>query len=496
MEKLNNLLDETTILNFRLLWKLVGRYRSHLFVAFLMFAVYFSYSYFSQPIIFSVSVPLKSVEKHTLSSDMSSLLPLDSNYSLTTEELNVAFGSYEFIKSFAREVLKDPIFKSLNFGSIVNGKNLFGTDIYTKCRGNESCMVDRLTDQLGLMYAIEPGLIDKRFVLVVSGLDENTVFELSRILAKAIEKSRIENRKYLVNKEIVSVESLLKETHSVIDGLNGFVVLEEFERINVEITDLKEKVRVLQMQISNEGSMVSALEAKVAENKRTIRKASKIDKMSRAQQVTLRKKLDDVRINIASLINVPKKDRSSEDEAVLKELNYELSLLEKKYGENIKNDNELSDDFGKLQVQSENNFEFDFMVAKNKLLKITMEYEEAKNRLEELNKERILKESTVSRLKSDFDFLKNLESKLMSLKLMSSTMTTDLIFEDMSRKAREFRRSSAIKIFLFCFFLVLFVYGVSIVVRYFFDDKIYSEDDLKNHFKNLDFIGEVPSFDS
>lgn len=496
MEKLNNLLDETTILNFRLLWKLVGRYRSHLSVAVLVFIAYFSYAYFSQPIIFSVSVPLKTIEKHTLSSDMSSLLPLDSNYSLTTEELNVAFGSYEFIKSFAVDVMKDPAFKKLNFGSIINGKNLFGIEIHNLCKGNEGCIVDRLTEQLGLMYAIEPGLIDKRFVLVVSGLDEDTVFELSRVLAKSIEKSRIENRKYLVNKEIVSVESLLKETHSVIDGLNGFVVLEEFERINVEINDLKEKVRVLQTQISNETSMVSALEAKVAENKKTIRRASKIDKMSRAQQSTLKKKLEDIRLNIAALINVPKKDRSPEDEAVLRELNSELAMLEKKYGESSKNDSDLSEDFGRLQVQSENNFEFEYMVAKNKLQKITMEYEEAKLRFEELSKEKILKEATVSRLKSDFDFLKNLESKLMSLKLLSSTMTTDLIFEDMSRKAKEFRRSSAVKIFMFCFFLVFFVYGISIIVRYFFDDKIYSEDDLKNHFKNLDFIGEVPSFDS
>jgi len=69
------------------------------------------------------------------------------------------------------------------------------------------------------------------------------------------------------------------------------------------------------------------------------------------------------------------------------------------------------------------------------------------------------------------------------------------VFEDFGREAREFRRSTIIKIFLFSSLMAGFFYILSILLRYFMDDKIYSEDDLKTYFANLDFIGEVPSFD-
>lgn len=496
MEKLNNLLDETTILNFRLLWKLVGRYRTHLTVAFFLFVGLFSYSYFSQPIIFSVSVPLKTIEKHTVSSDLSSLLPVENTSIVSLNELNVSFGSYAFIKNLASDVIDSPVFSRLNYGAINTGKNLFGYEIKKTCQNERTCMVDTLTNHLGMMYAIEQGQTENRFVLVVSGLDEKSVLELSQILIKTIEKNRIETRRYLVTKEIESVDNLIKESRGIITELDGFNLLEENEKVQAEMTDLREKTRSLQASINAETSTLSALEARVLENKKNIEKVSKVDRLTRVQDSTLRSRIDEVRQNIASLSSVPEASRSDSDRVILANLNDELKKLESKISNSFTdNEKRFSDEFGKQQEMNEKTFEFEYSVAKNKILKLTKEYEEARLKLDEVSKDKISKDATITKLKGDLEFLKNLETKQMSLKLMSSTMTSDLVFEDVAKRAREFRRSSVVKIFLFCFFIVAFLYMISIVVRYFLDDKIYSEDDLKNHFKNLDFIGEVPSFD-
>jgi len=234
----------------------------------------------------------------------------------------------------------------------------------------------------------------------------------------------------------------------------------------------------------------------VLENKKNIEKVSKVDRLTRVQDSTLRSRIDEVRQNIASLSSVPEASRSDSDRVILANLNDELKKLESKISNSFTdNEKRFSDEFGKQQEMNEKTFEFEYSVAKNKILKLTKEYEEARLKLDEVSKDKISKDATITKLKGDLEFLKNLETKQMSLKLMSSTMTSDLVFEDVAKRAREFRRSSVVKIFLFCFFIVAFLYMISIVVRYFLDDKIYSEDDLKNHFKNLDFIGEVPSFD-
>lgn len=497
MEKLSNLLDETTILNFRLLSKLVTRYRSHLAVAFMLFSGLFAYNYFSQPIIFSVNVPIKTIAKHTVSSDLSSLLPVESDQTVSLNELNVVVGSYSFIKSFADNVIKAPNFDKLNYGAITNGKQVLGSDIRKKCKNEHDCMIDNLAGLLGYMYAIEPGQTDNRFTLVVNALEEKTALEISQVLIKTIEANRVDVRRYLVTKEMDSVGKLIKESRSIIDGLDGFNLLEENEKIQIEISDLKEKMRILQSNITSEGSSMTALEARVKENKKNLDNDSKVDQLSRTQELAIRNKIEEVRQNIAQLSSVPESMRSKSDLEILHNLNEELKKLESRYTSK-KSFSKLKyiDEFGKQQEQFEKTFEFEYSVTRNKLLKLQNEYEATRLRVEELSKNKIAKESLVAKLKNDIDFLKNLETKQMSLKLMSSTMTSDLVFEEIAKKAREFRRSSMLKIMIFSFVVTAILYLISVIIRYFFDDKIYSEEDLKAHFHNLDFIGEVPSFDA
>ena len=156
---------------------------------------------------------------------------------------------------------------------------------------------------------------------------------------------------------------------------------------------------------------------------------------------------------------------------------------------------ELAETFIEGQRVKSSDFEFDYTVSKNKLEKLTSDYEEAKKDLDSMLEQKINNENKVVGMKTDLEFLKNLEAKQMSLKLLSSTMTSDLYFEDVGTYANEYRQSSYLKIFLFSFGITFFLYLISIFIRFMFDDKIYGEDEIRNHFKNIDFVGEVPKFD-
>jgi hypothetical protein len=156
---------------------------------------------------------------------------------------------------------------------------------------------------------------------------------------------------------------------------------------------------------------------------------------------------------------------------------------------------ELNESFIEGQRGKSGDYEFDFQVAKNKLEKLNQDYEVSKTELNELLQQKIVIENKVIGMKSDLDFLKSLEAKQMSLKLLNATMTSDLFFEDVSSEAREFRQSTNLKIFIFSFSISFFFYLFSIILRYFFDDRIYGEEDIRGLLEGLDFVGEVPVFE-
>jgi hypothetical protein len=457
----------------------------------------FVYFYFSQPRIYSISIPFKTVSKHTVSTDLTSFLPVENSSSVSLNELSVSLSSYAFYKSFSEMLLQEKTFDRLNFGTISNGNSLYGTKIRKNCKNNNICMVEALIGAVSGTFQVDQGLTDNRFVLTISALNNETVTLMGKIIVKAIENNRIQISQYLVVKEMDSVDNLIKESRSIIEGLDGFKILEENEKIQANISDLKDRSRTLLLSINAEISNLSALEARVKEVKKSLEKSSKIDKLSRLYEVSTQGKIEETRQNIANLSNVSESNRSDSDKLILSKLINELQVLEDKHPKTGRSIANLRSDelFNKDQENHEKNNEFEYYVSKNKLANLEEEYRSVKEQLDELSKDKVSKEAFINKIKTDFEFLKNLESKKLSLKLMSSTTTSDLLFEEFGKGTREFRRSTIFKTFMFCFFISIFLYTISVLIRYFMDDRIYSEDDLKAYFTDLEFLGEVPSFD-
>lgn len=496
MDKFNQLLNENTILDFRLLWKLSLRYRSHLIIAVVFFCAVFSFNYYNQPIIYAVNVPLKAIANHTVANDLSSLLPVDNANAINLSELKISMENFSFLKSYAELTVQDPQFNSLNFGAINTNNDIYGSELKKKCAKNLDCLVDQLANNLRGSFSVDQGLTENRFILTVNAKDKQTVQKLTSILLKAIELNRVHVRQYLVLKEIQSVGNLITESRSIMQKMDGYKALEDQEKLQNNISDLKDRIRMLQSSASLEMANVSTLESRLAENRRSTRKkgAGSREEFERIQK--LQSRFVDIKQNISILSNIPEESRSESDKLIIAQLKEEHLRLSKIIPpEPYRKTMELAESFIEGQRGKSGDFEFDYLVAKNKLEKLNQDYEASKLELNEMLQEKILNENKVIGMKADLDFLKNLEAKLMSLKLLNATMTSDLFFEDVSSVAREFRRSSYVKIFLFSFSITLFLYFISILMRYFMDDRIYGEEEIRSHLRNLDFIGEVPVFD-
>ncbi|MFA6236657.1 MAG: hypothetical protein WC635_04945 [Bacteriovorax sp.] len=495
MEKLQGLLHEGTIINLRMLFKLSVRYKVHFFGAVLFFVSFLLYNQFSQPVIYAIKVPMKEVIVQKVSSDLTSLLPEANISALSLEELTIALSNYSFLKNFASLVVEDPNFDQLNFGRIESTKSLFGRDLKLGCIGVNECIVARLADELPELFYLEKGPTKNRFTLVTNAIDKKTVYTLSSHLVKAIEQDRIRVRQYTLLKEIKSVGNLIEESRSVMKKMGGYRAMEEQEKLQNNIADLKERIRLLQSNSSLEMANVSSLQAKLMENKKSTRMVENTDEKYEEYQKAQRR-LEDIKLNIAALSNIEEEKRTASDKLIISQLREEQSSLLKILPpkQDLKS-MELSESFKEKQRGNSGDFEFDYLVSKNKISRLKVDYESSKAELNEMLQKKLINENKVGGMKADLDFLKSLESKQMSLKLLSATMNSDLVFEDGNQQVEDFRKSSFIRTFLYSFSFSLLLYILSILARYSSDDRIYGEEEIRMYLKDLDFVGEAPSFE-
>ncbi len=495
MEKLSQLLNETTILDFKLLWKLSLRYSAHFFIAIAFTCGFFVYNYYQQPIIYAVNVPVKVVANHTVSHDLSALVPVDNANLLTVSELKISLDNFTFLREFAKHVIADKSFDELNLGATSSIKNLYAKKMRQECGADKECLEVKVANSLKTLFSIDQGLTENRFILSVNAIEKKTVKIITPILIKSIEGNRVYAKQYLVLKEIQSVGNLIAESRSIMQKMEGYQALEEQEKLQTSIDSKKEEIKMLQSSTGQELANFKALESRLNENKKSTQDRSVASKDAYESIVKNQMRLTEINQNIYALSNITPEKRSSSDNLIISQLTEEReTLLKKLPSERSRRNMMLSENFADGQRVKASDFEFEYIVSKNKLEKLNEDFEIAKEELDTMLENKISNETKVAGMKTDLEFLRSLEAKLMSLKLLNATMTTDLYFEDTSSNASEFRQSSFMKIFMFSASLTFFLYFFSLLIRFLMDDRIYGEEEIRSHLKGLHFIGEVPKF--
>ena len=495
MEKLHALLNESTFLNLKLIYQLITRYKFLLLIACTLFCGVFVFNLYSQPIIYAIEAPLKTVTSQKVSNDLTSLLPSENVPALTFEELNINLSSYSFMKTLANLMVKHKDFDSLDFGSTKSTKSLTGRDLAKGCASDTDCIAEHLILPIRELYFLEIGPTESRFKLTINAIKPNTTKALISVLEKAVESERIKVRQYSVLKEIKSVQSLITESRAMMISLGGQSALEEHEKLHSNINELKERIKQLHTNLSNEQINGSTLQARLLENKKTtLASEASQENYDNYQKVDTR--LKNIKMDLLSLVNIPDEKRTPSDRLIISQLLSEKTKLLKSIpAEHLVKSIFINESFKEKQRENFDNYEFDYFVSKNKIAKLKENYDESKNELNLLLQKNMVNEEKITGMKGDLAFLKGLEEKQMTLKLLNATMASDLIFESNSGEINQFRKSSHFKILLLSLSITLLTYLITLLGLYSSDDKIYGEEDVRMYFKQLDFVGEVPSFD-
>ncbi len=499
MKKLNLVLHETTILNFPFMGTLLRRYW---YLAITIPTIIFSISIFyfnDQNLIHKRSIFFSNItEDNTGPSSVMSAVLGDKKNGLSETDIVGILNSLDFQQKFAEEVYSHPDFRKIDLNSISSKEKFNMTQFLEDCNKDKQCIYKKIRGAIFSFVAIIPDrIVSTRFSLQVTSRDPFTTTFLLKEVAKYISKNRVDTIKHKIEDQIAVSKQLLNEKKSELGAFHIDGLKNEKKALTERILEVKSKISSYNSFFHRLKLDLDLMETKVKETKKATKNDVETDKILAYQQ---RKRLEEKIRKLESdigAIRVVSQDLGQEDEQILSQLKEELRKLQLKLVGMGRKGRSVSSDVQFLnRKEGESNFtEFDYKVKKEQFEKTKKDYDALIAHKEELSQKVSKVDSKIDEILPSFEYIKLLEEELVQLKLMNSTVVSDLKFENELGPKSSFKKLSKVKTFLFSFVSSLFLVLAIVILLYLMDDKIYNKYELEKTFDDLTIIGNTPDFD-
>jgi hypothetical protein len=495
LSKLHAVLHEVTFLDFSFIWGQAKRYRR---VLLLLPILFLGFSYLFESTQFTVYTQELNVRILDKNESLPKSMLVTPPTPVSFEELSASLTNFEFRHIFSESIVTDESFSSLDFTSVMATSKVNHQKLFGHCLKKNECIMDVVTGLVENFYSIESGRSENRFVINVSSTSDTTTRNLSRIFIKSVEFYRRSTAQKIFQQQIVQIDELIKTTRDQLYAMGGVSILQKYEDNKLKLKALRYQMNNLETQIAGDQSLSLSMESRVKETgQRTKgRYADESEKLSVEKLKKQLLKMNDLRLNLGALNALSERELTSSERLVMEEIKQELKVLEKDTKLASLDTKRIAEEdfFNQSAISQKSSISYEKKVIENK---IQREKESVKNLQVEIDnfvKEnyKIENESTI--LKQDLETIKILETKLITTKLMMTTTTSDLLFEKYSHELSEFNRSSKTKNFLFAFLTSFSLIFILVIFRYFLDDRIYEEHELRTCFKDLNIIGKTPEF--
>lgn len=501
LKKINALLHDVTIINFLLVAKLAKRYR-FVTIIFLIFGIIFStYFYLSQVTVHSKKVFFKVYSHEDPSASnkrIADVMGDMANSFLNQGELTAIISNYDFTRELAEKIVDSPLFSQYDFNNPSKKESKSHYDLFKKC-SDKLCKISVVQGIIPSLFTLESELGTSRFILSVSTKSDLTTIDFIDNFKKTLYQNRYRSAVADLEKQIEQVQKIIEISRSSIASKGGFTQLAPGQTLDALITLQNDKIRAITQRLSAEVDEYHYQQIRLKESGVSANKdIDGANKLEYENYTKISKRVNHLRHNIASINSTPLETRSETDNLILNQLKDELKEAEtelEKIGR-IKRNINVDDKFINTQINNKNTFEFDYKVSSEKVKKIQREVELAKKELDDLFKKKERFDNENLTLKPDLEYLKSMENKLVSLKMMKLTAKSDVVFDHYGPEVNSFKRNSLIQIILFSFVLILFLLFVFLVIIYAFDDRIHDEFEIEKCFSNLPVIGTAPRYHS
>ncbi len=501
MKKLSYLLDSTTIINFPFVWKLLLRYwKSSAFITILIFSISAVF-YLSQSELYTTTVKFSDMNAKAdpTMMAMGSLTGAKSLGGNNSADIVGLRHSRDFTQTIAERLFRNPFFYSLNFGkSLIDVNKKSGASIYRGCLGNRNCVVDTVAKIVPQFYVmIDSERTNTNYVLQVQAADKRTAMILLEEIKQALHATRVAFLKgALEGQRKVTSEMLEQNKKSLLD-LNYDKKLENKALLDNQLLQLESQIDSQNKIVIEHQNNLSRMEAKVKGTRDALKKdIDYSDLSSDKKRQSLEAKIESLTNDIHAL-EAAEGGTTAKDDGIIAKLRQELKDVQRQL-QSIKRDRHSlvsTDRFMKNTEQSMDVSEFDYKVYKKHLEKANGVLDEMISQKKELTEAQLKLQEEMEKIRPTIEFVKALESKLLHVKLMEETVTTDLRFDTFSTPPDNSKRLGKVLLFAYTMMLWSLVVMGYLVTRYLIDDRIYDEDDLRKFVGDVPIIGETPKFD-
>lgn len=499
MKKLRNLLHSITLVNFPMVAKLVLRYRLATLGGVLLFAWLVPFYYQRQAVIFQKEVHFKIfAQARTSASDKLGIIELAEgpNSGLNMPEVLSVVNTYDFTTQLARHLVGSEHFSKLNFlhptatetATVLTLRN---------CKTDE-CRIPLLRNLVPNLYSLNSDVSSGRHSLKIISRSALTTLEVLRCFQITLEEVRIQNAAVQVEKLLTQMQGLATKSKNEIVAKQGFEKIASAEFLDALIAQHKDKLRSLSMRLVKDDNQYFSQRIQLKESNLSAQNLIEgKDRLTYENYTKVNRRIDELRQNIASINSTHLSTRTETDGIVLAQLKNELAETElelKRFGQ-LNRNVAVDEKFIDAQKGNKSALEFDYKVTTARVLKLREEYEDAKAELDDLYSQKAQLENELVALKPDLEYLKLLETKLVTLKFKQSSITSDVAFEHYGGEVASFKRSSLTKITVFAALFVAFLLFNLYLVMYIFDDRIFDEAEIQKCIDELPIVGQAPYFE-
>lgn len=500
MKKLNIILHETTIINFPFFWKLVSRY-SYFTIIFpvLIFSITY-YKYKSQNQIYQRSVSFKynTGDADSPTNAIANLLGEKTSV-LTEAQIIGTLSSLDFQKALADKVSERTDLYELDFSSVNSKNKLDLRDMVASCGDDKKCFNIRMRSLIHGKVVITPDEnIENHFVLKSTALDEKTTNALLEETAKLIVESRITSTKKQLRDQLEISQVLLAEKEKELNGENIDELIKRQKFLHHEFSSVTQRINNIYTDYSRTKQNLEAMKTKVQQTKKI---SKKVISENFQDDTRKRRNLEDKIKNLKNDIwAVEKSDLriTEEDKLIVQQLRTNLKSLQEKLrrmGSRGNRSIATERNYVDKKKNESNDIVFDYNVMKKQYGLLEKDYNELLERKNKLSIEKNTIDVKLTKLKPTLDYVKLLSSKIVQLKLLESTVISDLVFEQEFGNISIFKKTTRNRFVIFSFIITIFFIFISIIIRYLFDDRIYDKVELEKSFEDLSIIGNTPDFD-
>jgi hypothetical protein len=502
--KLERLIDESTILNIPLMFQLVFRYKYLSILAIVSCLSVCHHLYNKQVEVYWSSIRFSNLKEKSNSpmDAISVALGSDTNergYSSSlAEEVKGLRVSMDFTRDIAHKVMKHDYFFNMNFNPTNNkSEEYLVSSLITKCEKNRECVLEELVGLIPGFYSInDPERTGLNFVLEVGTADKKTTQVLLKLISEAISESRVDSIRLTYTDQRKSAEQLVEKEKKRLEDENYLSLTKSKEILKNDIDNLQYEIQINNKLSWENKSLLSIAEAKVKKSNKMI--SSQIDNKELNKDKKrnfLKEKIENMRkdINALEMLRI---SHSTKEIEILDSLKSELKKSEMDL-KNLGNSRSLAslNEFVNKTQDSVEESEFNYDVYKKYSEKAKTNYRDLLAKNSSLVDQLLFTKNKLEKLRPIVEFLKALESKVIQLKLLEITSTSDLKFDNFATFPVKSKKISKLMIFVYSFFFIVFSMLGVLCIRFITDDNIYDESDLNRIFPDVEVLGVSPKFE-